>query len=148
MLTNLMLPACHVHTGYDQELSVQALDSGSTFASAISQRQKEWGTSDRSVAPLHSVQDATRRLQCDVKPHSRVFPLCFTPHSRNFMKEKNSPICQRDNPCWTSPSRFTLATSSAEVKCDFRERRGAGVCIVQIRFLGRYYLYICTFDWI
>lgn len=113
--------------------------------SAVSQRQKEWGTSGRSVVPLHSAQGATRRLQCDLKAHTRVSPLCFTLQQQFH---KGACIQERGNPSWPSPSHFTLATSSAVVKCDCTECKGAGVCIVHMSFLGRYYFYVCTFDWI
>lgn len=40
----------------------------------------------KSVVSLHSIQGVLRRLQCDLKFHSRGFPLRFNPRSSNFTK--------------------------------------------------------------
>lgn len=122
----------------------EVLHSGSTFASGISQRQKEWGIHERSVVTLPSVQDLPRRLQCVLKFHPRHFLLDFNPHKQFH---KTTYIWEGCNPCWPFSSHFTLVLSSAQVKFDSAKCKGAVVCIVPIGFFW-YHLYLCRFDWI
>lgn len=123
----------------------EVLHSGSTFASRISQRQKERGTHERSVVSLHSVQGVPRRLQW-FKVSLQRFSISFNPHRSNFTKLH---IFGRD----IIPADLFHHISlwlQAQLKSNLipQSARELWSALYMQGFFGRYHLYICRFDWI